>query len=115
MRVKTDHTMDAVLAAIEQGQTKLGTAKVLGVSRTTIHSYCKRWATVEKAFQDKRAELVDLAEMGFRAALLRQEPWAVTFALRTLGKDEGYSERTEVTGKDGKDLLPAIREMVIER
>ena len=28
------------------------------------------------------------------------------FVAKTLGKDEGYSERTEHTGKDGKDLIP---------
>lgn len=28
------------------------------------------------------------------------------FLAKTLGKDEGYSERTEHTGKEGKDLTP---------
>lgn len=28
------------------------------------------------------------------------------FVAKTLGKDEGYTERTEMTGKDGKDLIP---------
>jgi hypothetical protein len=28
------------------------------------------------------------------------------FILKTIGKDEGFSERTEHTGKDGKDLIP---------
>jgi len=31
---------------------------------------------------------------------------ASKFIAKTLGKDEGYSERTEMTGKDGKDLIP---------
>lgn len=33
--------------------------------------------------------------------------WKATeFSLKTQGKDLGYTERTEVTGKDGKDLIP---------
>lgn len=28
--------------------------------------------------------------------------------IKTLGKDVGYSERTELTGKDGKDIIPEI-------
>jgi hypothetical protein len=31
---------------------------------------------------------------------------ATVFVLSRLGKDKGYSDRTELTGKDGKDLLP---------
>lgn len=30
------------------------------------------------------------------------------FVAKTLGKDEGYSERTELTGKDGKELPAPI-------
>lgn len=33
--------------------------------------------------------------------------WRATeMTLKTQGKDLGYTERTEVTGKDGKDLIP---------
>lgn len=28
------------------------------------------------------------------------------FVLKTIGKDEGFSERTEMTGKNGQDLIP---------
>jgi predicted transcriptional regulator len=94
---RTLHTLEEVLAAIEKGITKTGTAKVLGCSRETVRNYCKRWKTVEDAFKERRGELVDLAEMALRGAVLKQEPWAVTFALRTLGKDEGYTERREIT------------------
>lgn len=33
--------------------------------------------------------------------------WKATeMALKTQGKDLGYTERTELTGKDGKDIIP---------
>lgn len=31
---------------------------------------------------------------------------ATEFTLKTQGKERGYTERTELTGKDGKDLVP---------
>ena len=30
------------------------------------------------------------------------------FALKTKGRKRGYQERTEVTGAEGKDLIPKI-------
>ncbi len=97
----TKHTLEQALEAADKGITKAGAARVLGVSRQTMVGYCKRWKTLAEAFADKRGELVDLAEMGLRGAVLRGEAWAVAFTLRTLGKDEGYTERQEHTGKDG--------------
>ncbi len=105
MAAPKNHTLEEVLQAAEKGITKTGAAKVLGVSRNTIIAYCKKWVTVDQAFKEKRGELVDLSEMGLRGAVLRGEPWAITFALRTLGKDEGYSERVEHTGKDGQEIV----------
>jgi len=37
---------------------------------------------------------------------------AYMFVLRTLGKDEGFTERTEVTGADGAGLLDLSPETV---
>ncbi len=31
---------------------------------------------------------------------------ASKFVAKTIGKDEGYTERTEITGNKGKDLIP---------
>ena len=100
MDTYTKHTAEQVLAAIPTGHTKSGVARVLGCARQTVVGYAKRWATVAAAFEAERAALVDLAEDGLRGALDKEEPWAITFTLKTLGKDT-YSERQEVTGKDG--------------
>ena len=106
------HTLEQVIEAIDKGITKAGTARVLGVTRQTVSNYCKRWKTVADAFYDKRVELVDLSEMGLRGAVLRGEPWAIAFALRTLGKNEGYTERIEHSGPEGGPI--SIREIVVE-
>ena len=109
MTDNTRHSAEEVIFAIEQGQTKLGTARVLGCTRQTIDNYCRRWKTVDDAFRAKRRELVDLAEKGLRAALDNEQPWAITFTLKTLGKDDGYTERQEVTGADGAPLVVVER------
>lgn len=95
------YTVDQVITAIEKGYTALGAGQLLGCSAVTIRNYAAKYPTVDKALRAKRREMVDLAEMGLRGAILRGEGWAIMGVLKTLGKNEGYSERHEVTGKDG--------------
>jgi hypothetical protein len=57
-------------------------------------------------------ENLDIAEEGLHS-LLRSKTEnvrfrAVEFYLRTKGKSRGYVERSELTGKDGKNLLPEL-------
>src|SRR5574340_1550879 len=95
MPERTKHNLETVLEAIERGVTVTGTARVLQVSRTTVDKYRKRWKSVDAAILAKRHELVDLAEMGLRVAVVKGEGWAVTFALRTLAK-EVYGDKLQV-------------------
>lgn len=101
-REGTKFTVDEVLEAIEKGVTVSGTARILKVSRKTIYTYIRRWKAVEKAFQDKRMELVDISEMALRGAVLRNEPWAIMLTLRTLGKERGFTERQEIVNQNGQ-------------
>jgi hypothetical protein len=101
---EAQHDLKTVLEAVEKGITVTGTARVLGVTRQTIENYRHRWATLDHLILSKRRELVEYAEMGLRGAVLRGEPWAIAFALKTLGKDDGYTERHEVTGKAGGEV-----------
>jgi len=112
---ETKHTLEQVLAAIDKGCTRTGAAKVLGCTPETVYNYSKRWKSVYDALHNKRRELVDLAEMGLRSAVLRGEPWAVTFALRTLGKEEGYTERQEITGANGNAIQLQVVEQIVSR
>jgi hypothetical protein len=107
---RTRYTLERALEAAQKGITKAGAARVLGCSRQTIVSYCKRWKRLAEAFEANRSEMVDLSEMALRGAVLRGEPWAVTFALKTLGKDEGYSERQEIVNRS--DTLEVVTRVV---
>ena len=76
-------------------------ARWLGCDAETVQRYCKRFPTVMAAKKSHHAELVDTAYLKLWAAVERGDMWAVLFTLRTLGKNQGFSERYEVTGKDG--------------
>lgn len=77
-------------------------AKRVPCSPTTIRERARRVQAVRQVIDECRGELVDLGELALRKAVLAGEPWAVALVLKTLGKDRGYVERQEVTGKDGE-------------
>lgn len=76
-------------------------AKKLGCSDDTIYNYAKRYKAVGDALRQQRGQFVDMAELKLWNAVNEGDAWAVQFALRTLGKERGYVERSEVTGKEG--------------
>ena len=39
----------------------------------------------------------------------------VCFALKTVGKTRGYIERSEVTGRDGKDLAAGPAVVIVDK
>ena len=80
-------------------------AKKLGCSDDTIYNYAKRYKAVGDALRQQRGQFVDMAELKLWNAVNEGESWAVQFALRTLGKERGYVERQEVTGKDGAEII----------
>jgi hypothetical protein len=80
-------------------------AKELGCSHTTIYNYMKRYVSVREEHEYQRGELLDIAELKLREAVMTGQPWALQFALRCLGKDRGYTERTEVTGAEGGAMV----------
>ena len=98
-------TADEVIEAIRQAQTAAGAARILGCDSDTIRNYAKRYVTVDRVLHSEREDLVDYAESGLRRAIEKDEGWAIAFALKTIGKNRGYTERTEVTGANGNALV----------
>lgn len=84
------------------------TAKALNVSRTTLYKYINKSPVLQKTLDDAREHLVDMAESALLRGIMQGNMTAVIFALKTQGKDRGYVERQEVTGKDGKPLKTYI-------
>lgn len=97
-------TTQQVIDAIVQGHTPTGAASILKCDPNTVRNYAERYPTVKAALLEHRKQIVDLAELGLRAAVVRGEPWAVAFALKTLARDT-YSERIEHAGTDGGPVV----------
>ncbi len=67
----------------------------------TIYDRIKADPTLAELKNNLRGKLVDIAETSLKRGVLAGEGWAVCFTLKTIGKDRGYVERSEITGKDG--------------
>lgn len=70
----------------------------------TVRNYVKRYPRVAEALHEERESMTDVAEMALFDAIKGGEGWAVCFYLKTQGKERGYVERHEFTGKDGEAL-----------
>ena len=100
----------------ESHGVKAAVAGAVGCSRQTVNNYLQenpdlvemmdaaRSGLLKKAVSALVTDIDNAANDGHQRAYM--------FVLRTLGKDEGFSERTEVTGADGAGLLDLPAETV---
>ena len=76
------------------------------------------WMENDPAFAEEveaiRQEQIDTVESALLNKIEGGDTTAVIFYLKTKGKERGYSERTELTGRDGKDLIPDIRIEIVD-
>jgi len=79
-------------------------ARRLGMNRRQLTRRLKSSEKLRETRDDARAEFCDLAESKLVENVEAGNVPSVLFALKCLGKDRGYVERSEVTGKDGRDL-----------
>jgi hypothetical protein len=108
MAKKDKFTQEEVIKAVKDANGLLRyAAKTLGCDYSTIWRYAKRNKKVADAIKVEKESLLDLTENKLVNAIKSDKPWAICFYLKTQGKERGYSERHEVTGKDGKDLPPS--------
>lgn len=99
-RLKLEEVKQALTAT--KGLMSLA-AERLGCNRQYLYEYVKKHG-LESIRDEARAKMVDTAEIALESAVLDKQGWAVCFTLKTLGKDRGYVERQEITGKNGEDL-----------
>ena len=112
--VNLKYTSEAIIEALKSvnGMVYLA-ARKLGCEPKTIYNRAKAVQEVQRAIEDSRGELVDIAEQKLRAAVLDREPWAVALVVKTLGRSRGYVERQEFTGADNGPIEVRIREVVV--
>ena len=91
------YTQQRVIDAIKAAKgIKATAAETLGCSGQTVTNYIDRYPAVKAAYQEAKDTTLDLAESKLIALVEREEWPAIRFMLVTLGKDRGYTERTDI-------------------
>lgn len=75
--------------------------------RCTISDWRAKDPAFARAMEEIAEAELDFAEASLKKQIREGNTTATVFFLKTRGKARGYVERTEVTGRDGKDLQPA--------
>lgn len=96
---------------------KAAVAAAVGCSRQTVDNALMRWPHLAEKLDAQRSKLVSSAVSALAAEVENKasdgHQRAYMFVLRTLGKDEGFSERQEITGADGEALIsPDLARMI---
>ena len=91
------YTQARVIEAIVQAKGIKATAAAnLKCSRQTVTNYIDRYPAVKAAYQEAVESTIDLAHSKLIVLVEREEWPAIRFMLVTLGKDRGFTERTEI-------------------
>ena len=91
-----------VLVALEASLGVVTTAcKKAGIDRTTFYRYVNDDAEFAKEVKSIENVALDFAESSLHKQIQAGVPASTIFYLKTKGKERGYIERSEITGKDG--------------
>ena len=94
---KDRYSQARVIDAIKAAKGIKATAAAnLKCSRQTITNYIDRYPAVKAAYEEAVESTIDLAQSKLIVLVEREEWPAIRFLLVTLGKDRGFTERTEV-------------------
>jgi hypothetical protein len=92
-------------------------ASRLGCGRATVYRYRARYPSVREALEAERAVFLDLAESELFKAVEAGNLEAIIFALKTLGKERGYTTqappdvgRSEAVEAEMEAVLDALEE-----
>lgn len=108
-------TKTATLDAIRNSGGIMSTiAEKLGVTWHTAKSYVDKWPETIQAFEDERNRIVDMAESVLVKSIRNGDTQDAKWLLSRLGKDRGYVERQETTGKDGGPIQTESAEMDLD-
>lgn len=83
----------------------LRAALSLKVDRSSLYDFIERNPELNDVRKAARESLLDVAEDRLAYHVEGGDIRAITFYLKTQGKDRGYTERQEITGKDGGSIL----------
>ena len=114
-RKSTEDKKGAFVKAFAQSRGIIAPAcKAVSINRTTYYDWMERDPAFAEEVEAIRQEQIDTVESALLNKIEDGDTTAVIFYLKTKGKERGYSERTELTGRDGKDLIPDIRIEIVD-
>jgi len=99
---KIQQTKKALLVALEKTLGIVTTAcKIVDIDRSTFYKYFNEDKDFAKAVKDVDNVVLDFAESQLHQQIKDSNTASTIFYLKTKGKNRGYVERQEITGKDG--------------
>lgn len=99
-------TLEQVEEALVKNRGLLNpAARDLEISRAALVSRINNHPELKEVLNQCREAIVDDAEYKLFEALDRSEKWAIMLILQSIGKNRGYANSTEITGKDGADFV----------
>jgi hypothetical protein len=95
---------DVIAAAIYTGGVYAEMARLLGRSRGRVKEYVEGNPDVADVLDEVRESALDYLEQGVVVSALMGDQQDRRFVLQTLGKNRGFTTRSEHTGKDGEAI-----------
>lgn len=80
----------------------------LKCSWNTAKTHVEKYEETREAYLEECESVLDIAESKLIENIKDNDNTAIIFYLKTKGKNRGYVERTEVTGKDGNELMITV-------
>ncbi len=90
------------------GGNVTGAADRLGVPRSTLYRRIKQSKRLQEVLEECREVLIDEAEAALTRRVRQGHMSAVTFVLKTLGKNRGYVERQEIEHSGLHELVVKV-------
>ena len=110
-----NYTKEQVEEAIKGSVGIMSTiAKRLDCNWRIAKKYCEKWECTKIALANENESIIDLAESKAFSLIKEGDAGMIKWFLSRKGKERGYTERQEITGAEGKDLIPKTTLTIIE-
>lgn len=82
--------------------------RMVGIDRTTHYNWLRKDSKYRQRIDAVEDIAKDFVESKLFKSIENEKEASIIFYLKTKAKDRGYVERTEITGKDGEQLLAPV-------
>jgi hypothetical protein len=108
-KARKRYTLEQVRAALEKTHGMVSAAaEIMQCDRDTIYAYLNKYPELKESRNKFIAQLIERAEFQIAKKVQEGDNTACIFVLKTQGKRNGWVERMELTGAEGKELIRTI-------